>query len=356
MKNDIIKVAIAGVGNVASGLIQGIIYLREYEKEKKNLLHPKIGSYEAKNIQIVAAFDVDSNKVNKDLSEAIFAPINSTPQFIQVEHLGIEVVKGPVKDGLSEHLREVIQIAETEETNVVEILRETKTEILICAIPTGAEEAVKTYAQAAIDAEVSFVNCTPTRIASDPVWARKFKQANVCIVGDDLQSLAGGTVLHKGFLDVLIEQGVKIKDTYQLDVSGGLETLNTLDDDRKQYKREVKERTIQKSVTNEINIASGTSDYLEFLGNRRIGHFWIFGEGFMGMPVKIDIRLETLDGPNAAGTLIDVIRATKIAINRAGSGPISSICAFGFKAPPVTTDRHTSHQWLNEYIEGKRTE
>lgn len=356
MKNDTIKVAIAGVGNVASGLIQGVVYLKEYEKEKEKLLHPKIGSYEAKNIQIVAAFDVDSNKVNKDLSEAIFVPINSTPQFIQVDHLGVEVVKGIVKDGLSEHLRQVIQVAETEEANVTEVLRETGTEILICAIPTGAEEAVKAYAQAALEAEVSFINCTPTRIASDPVWARKFKQANVCVIGDDLQSLSGGTVLHKGFLDVLREQGVKIKDTYQLDVSGGLETLNTLDDDRKQYKRKVKERTIQESVINEINIASGTSDYLEFLGNRRIGHFWIFGEGFMGMPVKIDIRLETLDGPNAAGTLVDVIRATKIAINRAGNGPISSICAYGFKAPPVTTDRHTSHQWLNEYIEGKRME
>ena len=163
-------------------------------------------------------------------------------------------------------------------------------------------------------------------------------------------------MLHKGFLDVLREQGIKIKDTYQLDVAGGLETLNTLDDDRKQYKRFVKERTIKESFGNDINLASGTSDYLEFLGNRRIGHFWILGEGFMDMPIKIDIRLETLDGPNAAGTLVDVIRATKLAINRAGSGPISSICAYGFKAPPVTTARHTAHEWFDEYLEGIRTE
>ncbi len=356
MKEDIIKIAIAGVGNVASGLLQGITYMQVFEKEKIKLLHPKISSFEVKNIRVVAAFDVDEDKVGKDISEAIFATINSTPQFVEVDNTEVKVSKGPLKDGLTGYLQEVIKVSNVPEANVGEILRESNAEMLICALPTGAEEAVKTYAQAALEAEVAFINCTPTLIASNPEWGRKFKKANVCLIGDDLQSLAGGTVIHKGFLDVLREQGVKICDTYQLDVAGGLETLNTLDDDRKQYKREVKERTIRESFGNDINLASGTSDYLEFLGNRRIGHFWILGEGFMGMPVKIDIRLETLDGPNAAATLVDVIRATKLAINRAGSGPISSICAYGFKAPPVTTARHTAHQWFNEYLEGIRTE
>ncbi len=356
MKNDVIKVAIAGIGNIASGLLQGIIYHNIYEEKKDKLLYPKISSYEAKNIKLVAAFDVDSEKVGKDLAEAIFAPINSTPQFVSVEKTEVNVLKGPVKDGLSVHLQEVITVAEGSEVNVVDVLKESEAEIFICALPSGAEEAVEAYAQAALDAEVAFINCTPTSIANNPVWGRKFKKANVCLLGDDLQSLSGGTVLHKGFLDVLREQGVMIKDTYQLDVAGGLETLNTLDDDRKQYKRDVKERTIKESFGSDINLASGTSDYLEFLGNRRVGHFWIRGEGFMEMPIKIDIRLETLDGPNAAGTLVDVIRATKVAINRAGSGPISSICAYGFKAPPVTTDRYTAHIWFSEYIQGIRSE
>ena len=356
VKNDVIKIAIAGIGNIASGLLQGINYLNIFEDKKEKLLYPKISSYEAKNIRIVAAFDVDTDKVGKDLEEAIFAPINSTPQFVKVEKTNVKVHKGPLKDGLSNHLLEVIKVAEGSEANIVEILKDSEAEILICALPSGAENAVETYAQAALDAEVAFINCTPTSIANNPSWARKFKKANVCVLGDDLQSLAGGTVLHKGFLDVLREQGVIIKDTYQLDVAGGLETLNTLDDDRKQYKREVKERAIKQSFGNDINLASGTSDYLEFLGNRRVGHFWILGEGFMEMPVKIDIRLETLDGPNAAGTLVDVIRATKVAINRAGSGPISSICAYGFKAPPVTTDRYTAHIWFSEYIQGIRSE
>ncbi len=354
--NDQIKIAIAGIGNIASGLLQGICYLNSYKEKRDQLLHPKIGSYEAKNIRIVAAFDVDSSKVNQDLVDAIFAPINSTPQFIEVDKTGVIVEKGPLEDGLSEHLQQVINVSDNEDVDVVKVLKEKEVDMLVCALPTGAEKAVETYAQAALDAEVAFINCTPTSIANDTVWARKFKRANVCVIGDDLQSLAGGTVLHKGFLDVLKEQGVNIKDTYQLDVAGGLDTLNTLDDDRKQYKREVKERTIQESFGNHINIASGTSDYLEFLGNRRVGHFWIDGEGFMGMPLKIDLRLETLDGPNGAATLIDVIRATKIAINRAGSGPMSSICAYGFKAPPVTTSRHTAHKWFVEYIQGKRTE
>ncbi|MBY9001323.1 MAG: inositol-3-phosphate synthase [Candidatus Heimdallarchaeota archaeon] len=351
-----IKVAIAGVGTIASGLLQGIVYFNEYQEKRKNILHPIIGSFKPCDIRIVAAFDVDTDKVGKDISQAIFAPINSTPKFIEVDNKGVIVEKGPVKDGLSDHLKSVITIADGEEIDVVQKLKEAKAELLICAIPSGAEEAVKAYAQAALEAEVAFINCTPTMIACDPSWARKFKKANVCLVGDDLQSQAGGTVLHKGFLDVLKEQGVIIKDTYQLDVAGGLETLNTLDDDRKQYKREVKERTLKQAFKNEINLASGTSDYLEFLGNRRIGHFWIRGEGFMGMPIKIDIRLETLDGPNGAATLIDVIRATKVAINRAGSGPITSICAYGFKAPPVFSDRHNAHKWFAEYLEGIRAE
>lgn len=356
MKSGKIKIAIAGVGNIASGLIQGISYLNIFTEKKENLLHPQLGNYEAKNIEVVAAFDVDSTKVGKDVSDAIFAQINSTPRFVDVPNLNVKVQKGPLKDGLSEILLQVIHLSEDTEVNLVEELKEKKAEMLICALPTGAEEAVKTYAQAALDAEIAFINCTPTKIASNPVWARKFKMANICLVGDDLQSLAGGTVLHKGFLNTLKEQGIMIKDTYQLDVAGGLETLNTLDDDRKQYKREVKENTIQEAFVEKINIASGTSDYLEFLGNRRIGHFWIYGEGFMGMPIKIDMRLETLDGPNGAATLVDVIRATRIAINRAGSGPISSVCAYGFKSPPVITDRHTAHKWFNEYIEGKRSE
>ncbi|MCG3259699.1 MAG: inositol-3-phosphate synthase [Candidatus Heimdallarchaeota archaeon] len=354
MESDEIRIAIAGIGNIASGLLQGITYLNQFKEEKNKLLHPKIGSYEAHKIRIVAAFDIDSTKVQTDISDAIFAPINSTPKLFNVEKIGVQVEKGPVKDGLSEILQKVITIADVEEVDVVSVLKETDAEMLICAIPSGAEKAVEAYAQAALDAEIAFINCTPTRIASDHTWSKRYKQANICLIGDDLQSLAGGTVLHKGFLDVLKEQGVIIKDTYQLDVAGGLDTLNTLDDDRKEYKRKVKERSIQQSVDNHINIASGTSDYLEFLGNRRIGHFWIYGEGFMNMPVKIDIRLETLDGPNGAATLIDVIRATKLAQRRAGSGPISSICAFGFKAPPVTTNRHTADKWFDEYIEGKR--
>ena len=356
MEKESIKVAIAGVGNIASGLLQGINFLKQYPERKQELLHPFIGEYEATDIEIVAAFDVDENKVGKDLAEAIFAPINSTPKFIDVESTGVIVQKGPLLDGLSETLRSVIAVSSEKEVDVAKVLKESNAEILICAVPTGAEQAVKAYAQAALDAEVAFINCTPTPIASDPEWARKFRKANVCLIGDDLQSITGGTVLHKGFLEVLKEQGVKIINTYQLDVAGGLETLNTLDDERKAYKRQIKERTIRAGFINDINLASGTSDYLEFLGNRRIGHFWIYGEGFMGMPIKIDMRLETLDGPNGAATLIDVIRAVKLSIQRAHFGPISSICAYGFKVGPVITSRHNAHKWFREYIEGTRPE
>ncbi|MHA1866274.1 MAG: inositol-3-phosphate synthase [Candidatus Heimdallarchaeaceae archaeon] len=349
-----INVAIAGVGNIASGLIQGVEYLRTNEDSCKYLLHPSMANYGVNTIHIVAAFDVDKTKVGKDLYEAIFASINSTPKFLELSPSGVIVKKGPVLDGITGTLADVIEVSDAPDVDVAQSLKDSGAEMLICALPTGAEKAVEFYAQAALEAEIAFINCTPTFIASDPLWARKFRQANIPLVGDDLQSLYGGTVLHKGILEILSEQGIRIKDTYQLDVSGGLETLNTLDDDRKAYKRTVKENTIKNAFQGQINIASGTSDYLEFLGNRRIGHFWIYGETFIGTPIKIDIRLETQDGPNGAATLFDVIRGVKIAINRAVGGPLSSICAYGFKAPPVYTDRHNAHTWFNEFVNGSR--
>ncbi len=356
MTDEKIKVAIAGIGNIASGLIQGISFLKKNPDNKKTLLHPKIERYEIDDIEIVAAFDVDVTKVGKDVSEAIFAPINSTPKFVDVEPMNVKVEKGPVADGITGTLEEVIKLAPGKEIDITKVLKDKEAEILICALPTGASKAVNLYAQAALDAEVAFINCTPTFIANDPKWAKKFRQSYVPLVGDDLQSISGGTVVHKGILEILQEQGVNVINTYQLDVSGGLETLNTLDDERKAYKRKVKETTIRNAVGDKINIASGTSDYLEFLGNRRVGHFWIYGESFMGTPIKIDIRLETLDGPNGAATLFDVIRAVKVASIRAKGGPLTSISAYGFKAPPVFTSRGNAHKWFNDFIEGARAD
>ncbi len=355
IEKDKINVAIAGVGALASAFVQGIEYLKAFPDKNKNLLHPNIGGYEVANINIVAAFDVDINKVGKDLSEAIFVPINSTPKFVTVPKAGVNVEKGYLKDGIKGMLETVIKVDDKPEVDVTKILKETKAEMLICALPTGAVEAVEAYAEAALEAEVAFVNCTPTYIASNPEWSRKFRKANVALVGDDIQSLHGGTVIHKALLQVFKEQGVHIINTYQLDVAGGLETFNTLDDDRKAFKRQVKERSIQKSLDNDVDVASGTSDYLEFLGNRRIGHFWVFGEGFLGMPIKMDIRYETLDGPNGAATLIDIVRATKVALSRADSGPLPSISAYGFKVPPVLVNRDYAHVWFVDYLLGKRS-
>ncbi len=354
MSKNGIKVAIAGIGSLTSAFIQGIKYIEMHPEKNETLRYPILGGNKITDIEVVAAFDVCDTKVGKDISEAIFSPINSTPKFIEVEPFNIKVKKGPVKDGITGTLENAINIAPGEEVDMVKELKKSEAEILICCIPTGSNEAVETYAEAAIEADVAFINCTPTYIASKPEWAKRFQKANVALVGDDLQSMHGGTVLHKGLLEVMEEQGIKVIDTYQLDVAGGLETLNTLDDDRKAYKRHVKERTIQKATKSKINIASGTSDYLEFLGNRRIGHFWVYGEGFLGMPIKMDIRYETLDGPNGAATLIDVVRATKVAINRADFGPLVSVSAYGFKAPAVLTSRHESIKWLEDYIEGKR--
>ncbi len=348
-----INVAIAGIGNLATGLVEAL----QYYKANQDLIgvsYPSLGGYLIEDIKIVAAFDIDDRKVGKDITDAVRVSLGAREPFVEnLEPLGIEVRKGPVEDGISEMTKDVIPLSSQKEVDVAKVLKETNADILVIAVPTGATKAVYRYAEAAIKADVAVLNATPTPLARDPSWARKFKEARIPLAGDDIQSKAGGTVIHKGILDALTEQGVRVVNTYQLDVSGGLEGLNTLDVIRRAYKRGVKEDTIRRAMPYPLNVASGTTDHLEFLGDRRIGHFWIEARYFMNAPLRIDLRMESYDSPNGAATLVDAIRAIQIARNHVISGPITAISAYCFKAAPVIVSRLQAKKWFEDFVNKK---
>ncbi len=346
-----IKVAFAGIGNLASGFVQGIAY---YSKNsEQHITHPRLGGFEIKDIEIVAAFDIDERKVGKDLSEAIFAEPNTMAKIVDVPEIGVTVSMAPVLDGVAETATDVIKISSEKEVAVKKTLEESGAEILVIATPSGATKTCEAFAQAALEAGVAVINATPTPIARNPKWAREFTNAKLPLLGDDLQSQAGGTAFHKGLLKLLNEIGVKVMDTYQLDVSGGLEGLTTLDFERRNYKRSVKEHSIKQALDYEFEVAAGTTDYLQFLGSLRIGYYWVEGHGFLGQPVRLDIQMESNDGSNGAASLTDAVRVMKIALNRVASGPLVAPAPYLFKAPPVFMPLEKTKQAFDDFVTGK---
>jgi myo-inositol-1-phosphate synthase len=348
------RVILVGIGNAASSLVQALKY---YKNKSTGLRYETIGGLQVGDIEIAASYDVTSEKVGKDLSEAIFADPNVAPQLVNFEKpIGVEVKKGPTLDGISPMLAETIEISSEPEIDLVEDMKTADADMVISLLPSGAKQATYAYANAALKSDLAFVEAAPTRICSDDQWVRKFKRANLPVVGDDLQSQLGGTRVHKGLLELLNSCGAKIKNTYQLDVSGGSEGMNTLYTDRRFEKRQIKTDSIKRTLPylTEDDIASGTTDYLDFLGNERTGYFWIYGGYFMNTPFKIDVTIKTVDGPNAAGTLVDVIRATKLAVNRGVDGPLISVSAYGFKFPPVYVGEQDAVRRFEEFIAGDR--
>ncbi|MFX0013302.1 MAG: inositol-3-phosphate synthase [Promethearchaeota archaeon] len=349
------RVILVGVGNAASALVQALEYYSKHETT--GLKYETIGGLRINDIEIVTAFDVVEGKVGKDITEAIFADPNVAPRFVEYSQpLGVEVKKGPLLDGISPLLAETIQISSKSDVDLVKEIKTAEADMLISLLPSGAKDAIHTYANACLKGEVAFIEAAPTRICSDEKWVRKFKKANLAVVGDDLQSQLGGTRIHKGLLEMLNSFGARIRNTYQLDVSGGSEGMNTLYTERRLEKRQIKTDSIKRTLPylTDDDIASGTTDYLDFLGNERTGYFWIYGNYFLQSPFKIDITIKTVDAPNAAGTLINVIRATKLAINRGIDGPLISISAYGFKYPPVYVNEQDSVKRFEEFINGTR--
>lgn len=345
-----IKVALVGVGNCASALVQGLQYYSKCDKEEclglRNLL---LGGFHPKDIQIVAAFDIGSRKVGKDLSEAIFAPPNNVAKMTETAPSNVVVRKGPVLDGIGEYTKSIVQVSNQREENILRTLKENDAEIVLNLLPSGAAKASEWYAEQALAAGCAFINATPNFIASNEVWARRFDLAEVPLAGDDLIDQVGSTALHKTLLQLLSKNGVHVTQTYQLDVGGGAESLDTMER-TKDLKRAVKTESVESALPYKAEVVAGSTDYVDFLQNRRDSYFWITGVHFCNVPMQIDLKLSTIDAPNAGSVLFDVIRAVRLAKERNLKGPISPICAYAFKHPPQPMSLEDAERMFADFI------
>jgi myo-inositol-1-phosphate synthase len=346
-----IKVAIIGVGNCASALLQGLQYYARCEGEEAciGLRYPVLGGFRPKDIEVVTAFDIDDRKVGKDLAEAIFAEPNNAPKTIDVPTSSAIVHKGPVLDGVGEYTKKVINISNQPEANIAETLKDDNVGIVLNLLPSGAIQASHYYAEQALAAECAFMNATPNFVASDATWAHRFEKARLPLAGDDLIDQVGATTVHKTLLKLLSMNGVRITQTYQLDVGGGTESLDTLERTR-DLKRTVKTESVESALPYKAEVVAGSTDYVDFLQNRRDSYFWIKGVHFCNTPVQIDLKLSTIDAPNAGSVLFDTIRAIRIAKDRKLSGAILPICVYAFKHPPQQTSAETAERIFMDFL------
>ena len=354
-----VRVAIAGIGNCASSLIQGVFYYKDVadDVEVPGLMHVRFGPYHIGDIEFVAAFDVDRRKIGKDLSEAIFAGNNCVPKFAEVPKLGVEVLPGPILDGVAPHMREAFapyDESQMKPVNVADVLKETGADMLINFLPVGSYHATRHYANACLEARCAFVNCIPEFIASDSEWAKKFEEKGIPVAGDDIKSQLGATILHRTLVQLMRDRGIKIKKTYQLNIGGNTDFLNMTVEERLRFKRISKTEAVTSLIGKNIPTRIGPSDYVPFLGDTKIAYIYIEGEKFGGFPVTIEAKLTVADSPNSAGVVIDVIRAVKIALDRGIAGPLISISAYAFKHPPQQVPDYIAKQWVEEFIAGKR--
>lgn len=356
-----VKVAVAGVGNCASALIQGAKYYCENPNAGKSdqdwigLTAYRIAGIEPSDIEFVAAFDVADTKVGKDLSEAIFAKPNNTVKIVkELDKFGIKVQKGEVQDGVGRHLSQKIKISSDPAINVAQILKDTKAEMLLNYLPVGSRRGSQYYAEACLDAKCAFINAIPVFIASTPKWQQAFEGRGLPCAGDDVMSQLGATVLHKTLVKLFIDRGVKVDQTYQLNIGGDMDFYNMLDEERLEDKRVSKTSAVAAMAPYEIPMRIGPSDYVSFLDNDKICYISIKGQYFGGIPLELDLKLKVVDAYNSAGVMIDAIRATKIALDRGISGPLESISAYCFKHPPIQMPYSVAKANFLEFVEGKR--
>jgi myo-inositol-1-phosphate synthase len=313
-----------------------------------------MGDYHVKDVKFVAAFDVDARKVGRDLSKAISSEPNNTRKFSDVPRAGVKVMKGPVMDGLGKYLKGYVIESREEPVNVAEELVRSGAEVVVNYLPVGSEQAVRWYAEQALKAGCAFVNCIPVFIASDAGWQKRFKDKKLPVAGDDVMSQIGATVLHKTLAKLLVDRGVEIKESYQLNIGGDTDFLNMLEEARLVSKRISKTSAVRAMIPYDVPLRIGPSDYVPFLDNKKICYVYLKGEYFGGTPVQIDVKLDVWDSPNSGGVVIDVIRAAKIAMDRGMSGPLISPSAFAFKHPPEQMPYEVAKRRFEEFIEGKR--
>jgi len=353
-----IRVALVGVGNCATSLIQGVEYYRDADPSASvpGLMHVMFGEYHVSDIEFVAAFDVDAKKVGFDLSEAITASENNTIRICDVPPTGITVQRGPTLDGLGKYYRETIDEADSEPVDVVATLRELRADVLVSYLPVGSEEADKFYAQCAIDAGVAFVNALPVFIASDPLWAQKFEDAGVPIVGDDIKSQVGATITHRVMARLFEERGVVLDRTYQLNVGGNMDFKNMLERDRLESKKVSKTQAVTSNIGHDLgarNVHIGPSDYVQWLDDRKWAYVRLEGRAFGNVPLNLEYKLEVWDSPNSAGIIIDAVRAAKIALDRGVGGPVLSASSYLMKSPPIQRPDDEGRASVEAFIRGE---
>ncbi len=353
-----IKIAIVGIGNCASSLIQGI-YFYKNKKNIPGLLHDKIGGYKISDIEVVAAFDIDRRKVGKDLSKAIFQKPNNTKTFFnEIHKLDVKVLKGPVLDGFPKHMNEFpeeIRFVEDKQKsiNVVEILKKTKPHLLINYLPVGSEKATEYYVNACLEANVSFINAIPVFICSKEKYSNKFKERGLVCLGDDIKAQIGATIIHRVLTNLFEKRGVKLKRTYQLNFGGNTDFLNMLKRDRLQSKKISKTEAVQsqlESPLDEENIHIGPSDFIPWLKDNKICQIRMEGEQFGGNPVNVDLKLSVEDSPNSAGVMVDVVRGAKFALDCGLRGYLEEISAFAFKHPKKQFTDYEAFKKVEEFI------
>ncbi len=371
--NKKVKVAIAGVGNCASALLQGIsfygnTYRNDNDKKGNNqtvegvegqnipegLIAYTLGDIKPADIEFVAAFDVVESKVGHDLADAIFASPNNTIKISNVPTSGIKVDKGKVLDGVGKRLNERVKISDKPTADVSKILKDSGAEILINYLPVGSRQATQYYVEQCLDAGVSFINAIPVFIASTPKWQQAFASKNLLCAGDDVMSQLGATVLHKTLVKLCVDRGVKVDETYQLNVGGDMDFYNMLDEERLEDKRISKTSAVAAMAPYEIPMRIGPSDFVGFLANDKVCYISLRGRYFGNVPVEVDVKLKVVDAYNSAGVMIDAIRGTKIAIDRGISGQLDSVSAYCFKHPPVQKPYLEAKNSFMEFIEGKR--
>ena len=356
-ENTEVRVAIVGVGNCASSLVQGVQYYQDADENATvpGLMHVRLGPYHVRDVKFVAAFDVDAKKVGFDLSEAIFASENNTIKIADVPPTNVTVQRGPTLDGIGKYYAETIEVSDADPVDVVKVLRDNKVDVLVSYLPVGSEEADKFYAQCAIDAGVAFVNALPVFIASDPVWAKKFEDAGVPIVGDDIKSQVGATITHRVMAKLFEDRGVQLDRTMQLNVGGNMDFLNMLERERLESKKISKTQAVTSNLQREFktkDVHIGPSDHVGWLDDRKWAYVRLEGRAFGDVPLNLEYKLEVWDSPNSAGVIIDAVRAAKIAKDRGIGGPVVAASAYLMKSPPKQLPDDIARAQLEDFIEG----
>jgi myo-inositol-1-phosphate synthase len=353
-----VRVAIVGTGNCASSLVQGIEYYRDAREGDRipGIMHVKVGPYHIKDIEFVAAFDVDSNKVGKDLSEAIFEEPNNTVKFSEVPQLGIEVQRGPTLDGLGKYYKETITESTAPVVNVSETLLETGADVLINYLPVGSEDATRFYISEALEAGCGVVNCIPVFIANEEMWQGKFRRAGLPIVGDDIKSQVGATIVHRVLARLFNDRGVTLERTSQLNVGGNMDFKNMLERERLESKKISKTNSVVSQLDHKIDSGSihiGPSDYVSWLTDRKWAYIRCEGRAFGDVPLNMEFKLEVWDSPNSAGIVIDAVRCCKLAMDRGMSGALMGPAAYFMKSPPVQFPDNEARDMVEAFIMGE---